>query len=533
MSVLQGFPLSMHCLARWPNQTATEVLLMAIRGPSRGVRQGALQALGRRSDRESQLQFVRLFEQLDPCDLAALPHLPLNFRRTLLEILQAQNVRDCELATRVLLHYGAYEELPTLVNAAAVPGHPWGDGLAAACFQLASRLQADVARYQEHPMGRDPSFARHWGAGALASAVDRFGDHRRVELVEAFLLLVRPDNPILRRLLDDTSHPCHQPLLTALKESHSSGAIGLMAALFEDPAAPLELVELAASRSDAAFRKAFLAALGWPLSPRALAGVRRVRRLHWLHEPDPTWLHLTETEQAAAIELATASRLTRREKLAIVDFLFASGAPLARQAACACLGRIESPDAMLRLEQALDDRDPLVVATAAKILRRTGNTRAVPQLAALLDHQHHEVRTSAQLALCDFTFVKYLADFDTFEPSLQDELGRIVSRSDPQAVEQLRGELSGATIPRKLRALHMTRSMRQVDAVLGDVLRLADHKDLEVRCEVLDTLVHSLSQEAREVIVTATGDPNPIVRKRAIEALKQFDAKLDRERGPA
>src|SRR5690606_11834323 len=200
-----------------------------------------------------------------------------------------------------------------------------------------------------HPTGRDPSFARHWGLSALGSAVDRFGDHRRVELVEAFLLLTRPDHPILRRLLNDQTHPCHQALLEALRESHSAGAIGLMAALFQDSAAPVELVELAAQRTDAAFRKSFLGALGWPLSPRAIEGAYRVRRLLWLDTRDSSWQQLSPGEQAAAVELATASRLARRDKVAVVDFLLANGAPVARQTAIACLAHIECPEAVERL----------------------------------------------------------------------------------------------------------------------------------------------------------------------------------------
>src|SRR5690606_32330279 len=174
-------------------------------------------------------------------------------------------------------------------------------------------------------------------------------------------------------LLNDKTHPCHRPLLEALRESHSAGSVGLMAALFQDPTAPAELVELAAQRTDATFRKSFLAALGWPLSPRALEGAYRVRRLKWLGTRDSSWLKLTPTEQAAAVELAVASRLARREKVEIVEFLMASGAPLARQTACACLGKIECPEAVERLERALDDYDPLVVATAARSLRRLGN----------------------------------------------------------------------------------------------------------------------------------------------------------------
>lgn len=523
MPAPEGLTLTMHCLARSPNQTATAVLLAAIQGRSAGARRAALRGLSRRQERAAQLAFVRLFDEIEPEELAEITQLPIDFRRTLLEILESGNRADCETAVRMLLHYGAYEELPTLVPSAAKPDHPWGHGLATACFKLASRLHNDVARYQQHPVGRDPSFARHWGLSALGSAIDRFGDHRRVELVEAFLLLTRPDHPILRRLLNDRTHPCHEPLIVALRESHSAGAIGLMAALFQDPAAPIELVELAAQRTDAAFRKSFLATLGWPLSPRALEGAYRVRRLLWLDKRDSSWQQLTATEQAAAVELATASRLARRDKVAVIDFLMANGTPLARQTSIACLGQIECPEAVERLERGLDDYDPLVVATSAKILRKLGNIRAVPRLATLLDHQNLEVRSTAQGALRDFTFPKFLADFDSYDPQLRGVLARIVVHSDPQAIEHLRGELRAVTLQRKLRGLLVAREMHQAEAVVTEILELTDHKDVEIRCEALATLADCTSPEARETLVKATGDPNALVRSRAADALRKLD----------
>jgi HEAT repeat protein len=243
----------------------------------------------------------------------------------------------------------------------------------------------------------------------------------------------------------------------------------------------------------------------------------------WLDTRDSSWQQLTATEQAAAVELATASRLARRDKVAVIDFMMANGAPLGRQTAIACLAHIECPEAVERLERALDDYDPMVVATAAKILRKLGNLRAVPRLATLLDHQNLEVRTTAQGALRDFTFPKFLADFDTYEPQLRGVLARIVVHSDPQAIEHLRGELRAVTVQRKLRGLVIAREMHQAEAVVEEVLELSDHKDVEIRCEALATLAECTSIEARETLVKATGDPNALVRNRAADALRKLD----------
>lgn len=515
----------MHKLATTTNESAVGVLESAIDGPSLGVRRAAITAFGRRRDKTSQHRFVMRFRDFRQEELAELTELPRDFRRTLLEILDRGDPVACEAACHLLVHFAAYDELPTLVIAAARSGHPWGSGLAATALQLARRLHADVAQYQEHPRGHDPSFSRHWASNALTRAVDCFADHGRVELVDAFLLVATRDNSTLRRILSDTQHACHNTLLDSLRTSHSSGAVELLAMFFQDSTAPIEILELAAHRSDPRFRSEFLTAIGYPASPRALEGAGRVRSIEWLNKPDEQLLELRAEQQATAVQLATASRKARRDKVAFIDYLLAHGAPLARITACECLADIDCPEALTRLEQSLDDADPMLVSAAAKILRRRGNIAAVPRLAALLDHQHLAVRNSAQQALRDFTFIKYLSDFESFDPSAQRELGRIIVRTDPSSIELLRLEIIGATIQRKVRGLAMAVAMGVVDKVLPDVLKLAEHKDLEIRCDALTTLAESRQEVAREAIVAATGDPNASVRNRANDALQRFDSR--------
>ena len=527
-----GFQRTLSRLMRIPNQSATGVLEEGVLGPSLGVRSGTIAAWAGRSDEPSQHRFLANFSELTDGEVSALRDLPRKFRRTLRLALRNHETESCLAAIGFLLRCRAFDEFPALVEAATDPDHPCGQALAEATLELAQALHNAIIVYRESPSGRDPSFARRWALTSLVTAVDRFSKHGHIELAEAFLLVTTPENPTLTRLLSDATHPCHQPLAESLRTSCSHGAVGLLAAMFEDPKSPLLLLEIAAERKDVYYRNHLLEAMGYPVSPRALESVARVRQLAWLKNLEEDCWELPPKQQAAAVQLAMASRLSRRNKLALLQAFLQRGAPLARYAACECLPMIELPEAIKRLEELLEENDPQLVAIAADKLRRTGFTGAVPHLARLLEHPDAAVRATAQSALHDFTFLRYVALFDDLNDSVRSELGRIVVRSDSTTLEQVQAELKAATLRRKVRGLQMTAAMEITDQLLAKVIELAEHKDAEVRCEALGALAVSYSQEAREVIEQRLSDPNASVVKRARAALAQLDATSLHERRP-
>jgi len=526
-----GFQQTLNRLLRTPNQSAAGLLEEGMRGPSAGVRNGSIAAWARRSDEPSQRAFLALFHELSDSEVGALRDIPRNFRSTLRKTLSQHDSDGTAAVCELLVRCNAFDEFPALVEAAIDPSHPDGEGLAATALQLSVAMHDRIVSYRQVPTGRDPSFARRWALTALVKAVDRYGDHHRIDLVESFLLVTSPDNHTLLRLLNDETHPCHQPLVEALRKSQSSGASELLAAMFDDPRTAAPLLEIAAQRCDADFQTRFLAAIGFPASPRSLASAGRVRKIVWLEKPSKDWSDLPAAQQATALQLGAASRLSRRSKTALADWFLEHGAPLARLAAVDCLATIQSAESMLKLEGLLEDGDASLVARAAQKLHRSGFGGAIPRLAGLLDHADVSVRKTAQFALRDFTFLKFLDEFANLDAAGQDERGRIVARSDPRAPDQLRAELQAATLSRKIRGLQMAPALGLVGEVIEKILELAEHPDVEVRCEAITALASSRDDRVRQAIEAGLSDKNASVVSRATAALapsNELDAIRDR-----
>ncbi len=361
---------------------------------------------------------------------------------------------------------------------------------------------------------------------ALVRAVDRYREHHRVELLEAFLLITTTGNHTLTQLLSDPTHPAHDHMVTMLRTTPSIGAIEVLAKLYDDPQTPLPLLEIAAERSDPHFRAHFLQAIGNPPSSRVLQNIQRVKKLLLLEKVADDWFQLSAEAQAVAVQLVVASRFSRRTKLSIIDSFIAKGHPAARLTASEALGYMELPEAVTRLENLLSDADPRMVAVAAKALRRHGHTEAIQRLAGLLTHRDEQVRRVARSGLRDFTFLRYVGQFDQLENALRSELGHIVKESDPAYLEGLQREITAATLSRKLRGLQMAAAMRAVDELRDVVILQASHRDAAVRAEALTALVAARGEEVQETLELATKDTNALVRNRATQALGERGTNL-------
>ncbi|WP_442481301.1 HEAT repeat domain-containing protein [Aeoliella sp. SH292] len=526
-----GIQRTLTTLWRTPNTSAADLLEDAVVGPSPAVRQGAIAALVRRRDEPSQQAFLRVFAGLNALEVASLGDVSKRFSTTLRKVLAHHDLDSARLACHFIAACRAFDEFPALVTAAADPSHPGGVALAQTALDLARALHDDIVAYRRAPSGRDPSFARRWALTALTKAVDQFQQHRRVELLEAFLLITTPNNETLTRLLSHTDHPGHEPLMALLRTSPSVGAIEVLAKLYDDPGTPLPLLEIAAQRTDLHFRELFLHAVGYPVSARTLENVGRLKRLAMLEKPSADWFTMPSESQAVAVELVMASRFSRRTKLAIVDEVLAKGSVIARSAACAALGEIDLPEATTRLERMLTDGDPNMVAFAAIALRKQGVSSAVDRLSRLLDHDDHSVRETARHGLRDFTFLRYAGKFDDLDERERRDLGRIVRDTDSSAIEQVRREIGGPTLARKLRGLQMAAAIGLVDQLEETIVKQATHQDAAVRAEAIMTLAQGSTNSARRAVEAATQDANALVRNRAGQALREMSQRQTQGEG--
>lgn len=519
-----GFQATMATLARTPNQSAAALLDHVLEGEVGetvpAIRANAIQAYAKRKDEVSQRRFLKQLKRFTPAEIANLSAPTQNFRGTLRNVLAGDDEALGRAACHMIIARRAFDEFPALVTAAnSQKQNGITDAASTASLLLARALHDEIARYRHAPTGRDPSFARRWALTALSKSVEAYADHGRLELVEAFLLVAPPDNPTLLRILSNTSHPTHATLIESLRTSPSAGAIGVLARLFDDASTSLTFLNIAAKRTDSSFRAAFLDELGYPVSQRALENTRRVGRMVWLEKPTSEWFRLEPEQQAGALQLISAATLSRRTKVAIFNQFLEQGAPLARRTACEALACVSTTEAFDRLQALVADDDLEVAALAARALRKHGFADAAPKLASLLDNKADNVRNIAKQALGDYTFAKFVTEFDELSEDERKEWGKIVAHTDSTAVAQLTRELLAATLSRKLRGLQMTLALGAVEELEAELLNLIEHKDAAIRLEAVRTLAESPTKKAGAAVANAARDANGLVRGEADKAI--------------
>lgn len=516
-----GFQVTLTQLAHLPNRTAAKVLGIGIDGDSPPIRAACIQTYAKRTDAYSQRNFLTRLRRFTPSEINTLEVQTENFRGTIRAVLAGDDESLARAVCHMVVARNAFDEFPALVTAASrTDAEGVANAAAAACLQLARTLHDAIVNYSQKPSGPDPSFPRRWAVTALGKAVDQYSDHRRLELVESFLLISPQEHPTLLRVMCDEEHPAHETLITSLRTSPSVGAISLLARQYDNSKALKSLLEIAANRTDTAFRTAFLQALGYPVSERVLSNTLRVGRIRCIEKPTPDWFALSPEQQASAMQLVSGSSSSRRTKLEVIEQFLEHAAPLARRMACKALAGISTAEAVERLERLLDDHDLQVVALAAKALHERGVPDIAPKLSELLDNEDHDVSTIAKQALREFTFAKFITQFDDLSQHDREEWGQVVVHTDPTAIEQVTRELTAATLTRKLRGLQMIAAMGVGEQLEKVVLKLAEHSDVAVRVQFVQSLTNCKSQAIGAAIYDAANDANTAVRNAAEEAIR-------------
>lgn len=526
-----GLPLTLRVMAATPNRVVPGLLEQALGSHDRAVRVGASKAMAARSDRESHDQLLLALPgcaqdvQLATHD----PQIASLLRRAVNAALAGQEPILCQRACRYAVDADDYLVLPAIVEAVLKPGQANVVSLAAAALRLSNTLAqlADAPADRRPRVSGDPAFARRAALKTLAIAVDRFGEHRRLELLDAFLMLTTPDNAILERILLDTSHAAHEPIFTALERSPGLGAMDVLVHAMENIETAQRLLELAAKRSDVRYLSRLFSKIGAEPGVRAIQNAKRLQSFGWTSRSrQENLLRLSGEQQASAMRLVSAADTSTELRVDLAELLLHRGEEAARVAACAALRKMQNPKIGELLATALNDESPKVVAAVAVQLRRHQHPEALMQLVSLLSHPAAEVIQAAQESLGEFSLDIYSDIYRKMSPEERSRAGRLVGLADPRAIDAVTADLRAAAVNRRLEALDLIEEMGIVDRVVDQVIEALKDRDTGVRSEAARVLASSEQPQVVEALGSALSDRHAGVRAAAEASLRQL-APLD------
>jgi hypothetical protein len=489
-----GLSNTLHFLAETENEAAVPVLLAALGTVDRRRPKQALQALLQRSspaaETEVLIQWHKLTEPMRqlvaerPDWLSGAIHSALAGSRDSADAQQLyRNACDAALVTR------DYDQIPALAAAAADLKNPWAQQAAEVVLLLAEMLFEELHLPRDYRVRRDPQLQRDNLLPSLERMADSVDQHRKAELVEALLLLADRDTATVKRILQSPRDPSYPVVVRVLEQSSRPGVIRLLLSYLDDPHAPRAALDTLAGRRDLQFIRQLLRKIGNQPPQVVRNNLHRIEEIAWLSDASAVYGALAESEQAAAIQLASEANLAPAQALQILSLGLQDGSPGGRRAAAAGLVKFSGPEADEVAWQALDDDDPVVRAQAVTRMGKHATPTVIPRLIEMLDSPHQLEREAAQACLDEYNF-----------------------------------EMQAPIRVRRARAIEIAILLQMIPDLFDAIRPLLDDEDQYTRIDAIRALATCDLEESKQALRRALLDHSPLVVKAAEDALAKFSA---------
>jgi HEAT repeat protein len=529
-----GIIRTAQVLAKSPNRAVLPVLLAGLKSSRAEIRAATIRAAIRRHERATHAQLIEHFTFLSESDRIVLSDahrsMPHHAATALKAAILEGDANHCKNACRIIAISGDVDLIPVLVKAVEDKKHHYRTDVAATILELATQVQQELNLWAsgDRTAPHDPSFKRHHVLVPLEQSMSRFAQHRRQEILDAFLLLAPVDNNTLNKILRDTNHPCHASVVSELTSTQDFGIMERLVEMLRDTDTPPAALKIISRRSDERFVDILLNGLKRPVPIRVLHNMKSLNHVAWLEESRELLLELDSRAQAIAVELALASGLDRGALFEFLAFLLQHGLTDARRACCQALTKYDSPKADELVLAMLDDPDANVQASAVRQLRTRRVPDALQRLVALLDSRSPEVRDAARTSLAEFNFTRYRTMFDMLDEHSAHTTGVLVHKIDPSVQQKLAEELLSPSATIKLRGIEMAVAMEATNDVQQQLIDLVAHENVAVRKEAIVALANCQSDPVVATLKLAATDPVHSIAEAAHQSL----AKLLQETSP-
>ncbi len=523
-AVSEGLATTLAVLQKTENEAAVRALVPALDSPDHAIQDGALKALLLRKNRTGHREILRRLPRMPTRWRAIVRQHQGRLAGALRDAMLGVDLQMSLIACEAAIWFQEYDLLPTLLNALDGRGRTPADVLARTVLSLCQALYDELAAPRDYDIPRDPRTVRNRILPSLGESVARYPNHRRGEVLEAFLLLAGREDVALRQILMNPHHAVFLPIMELLALSESGGIVRLLLSLLDDPHIPSGVLAVIAKRTDLQFVRHLLAKLGADPSPAAMQNLKKVQSVGWFHEGIAFLSQLDETGQHGVVRLVMKSGIPQLQAFTVIQQLLLHGKPRGRRAAARALAEFSGADANALAMRALDDPDPHVQASIVRQLRRRGIPGVLPRMIELLDSPHAEVRNAARENLSEFTIQRFLAAYDLLDDEVRGSTAMLVKKADPRTLPVLRQEMQSQIRSRRLRSLSAACSMNCVEPLEDAILELLDDADHLVRCETVEVLGKCTSPASREAIERARHDGSEMVRLAATRSLHQHAA---------
>jgi HEAT repeat protein len=520
-------------LVRTENNLADEILTAAIDSPHPAIRDMALRAVLGRPTLPGHREVFRRLPQFDEHCREIVGEHAERLVGVVAETIRSGDLGQFDAACDAILSFRLYEALPVLVAELNRDKAPYRRKVARTIRELTDLFYGELCNPDPRARCRDLDTTRKRITSALEDAALNFGKHGAMEVVEAFLLVTKQQNIVLRRILRQPRETSHRAVVDALSTSSEGGVLRLLLSFLEDPQMPQVVRNILAGRTDKKFVENLVVAGGTKASKTVTESLLRFDGFAWAEPGHPVWADLDDQGQADAVALLMASSIPRKQLVDLIGYLLLEGKVGGRRAAASAIAAFKGPEANIAVIKALNDEDPVVRAHVLRQLRPRNIPEAMLLLIRMVDTPHDEVRRALRESLPEFTFRRFIHNFERLPDRLVMTAGQLVRKIDADAPRSLKAEMECLSPVRRRRAVLAASAMGLVRDMEGTIIRLLSDDDHIVRIAAARALAECDTVPSWEALRDALLDRSVIVQETAEQSLLQIAQSLvEREEQP-
>jgi hypothetical protein len=284
------------------------------------------------------------------------------------------------------------EAIPALLGVLDRENHPNIPLAASTVLRLADLFYEELSRPDRQPRRKEFDNVRQRLTASLEEGFRKYWRHGRREVVEAFLMLGKPQNVGFRYALQQTGGST-DAVLEILEKSPRGGIIRLLLSFLEDPMMPQAIRKILATRSDPKFVENFATAAAERMS-KAAEVLAKFDGFSWVDDGGPMVVQMSGPSQACIVQVLRATAVRSARLLGLLEPILRDGAVQGRRAAASALAEVHGSVADECILRFLDDPDPVVQATLVRQVRTRGMAHAMSTLLKYFDTPYEEVRSA-------------------------------------------------------------------------------------------------------------------------------------------
>jgi len=470
---MSGLKSTFDTLTNTPNDSAVDVLIIALDDSDTDIRFRALKALVTRGDERSAVKILEQWDSLHPEDIVLIREQKQNFA----EVIDQQIGSGSDGVSTAIKAAHQLDLISSLLTLITLAESSDSDKIkrqaSDAVVHLVGPLGKLARQKLDQPTVRGPVLAR------LTNSVRCFSSHRNERLIEAFLEISAWSDGDLRLALEKPNLG-RDLLCEQFKKTTEPGVIELLAGFVRRRDLPQCVSEVIQTRTDETFRSELLNRIGKELNSTT------EKNLQDLGIPDSCRggeevVDQVEIDQLPAlIHLYVTAGNNTIETLQVVAAAAHRGGEPCKAATAVGLSRCDTPPADFWMRAAIPVADGNESAIAAN-----ENARLLHRLIQLLyqaDHADGALVRGVRHVLSPLHVDQIINRIEALRPRSRRRLGRVVMMIDPNAVTRIHDALRHPLLANRLKAISMAEALACVDSLSDSLAHIVreDHRDARI-----------------------------------------------------